>query len=148
MKTPLESAVQGAVTLPFFPLTAKRSPAQGEDQFCSLEPTRPLRALSLSDQSWLGAAPIRLLVRTGWEKLSQGLDALPTPLTATTRRQSKVFESFGDSIQAAIERRSYWSTVIACIAGSQATMTPPDTKRASLQVTATYTSDLAAIDFA
>lgn len=146
MKRPLVSAAQGAEMPPSFPPAAERPPVPEESQLCSLEPTRSLLVFSLRP---LGAAPIQLLIRTGREKLSQGLDALLMPLTPTAgRHQKKAFGPFGHSIKAAIERRSYWSTVIARIAGSSTTMTPPDTKRASLQVTAPYTSDLAAIEFA
>lgn len=149
MKRPLVLAAQGAEMTPSFPPAAERPPVPEEGKLCSLEPTRSLLVFSLSPRSCLGADPIRLLIRTGREKLSQGLDALLMPLTpAAVRHQQKAFRPFDYSSKAARERRSFWSTVIACITGSPTTTTPPDTKRTSLQVTAPCTSDLVAIEFA
>lgn len=126
MKTPLESAVQGAETAPSLLSAAKRPSVLGEGTFCGLEATH--------QRSSPGVATARLL--------------MPLTPTAALRHQQKAIKPFGYSTKAAGARRSAWRPVIACIAGSPATTTPPHTKRASLLVTVPCTSDLAAIEIA
>lgn len=149
MKTPFGSAAQGAKK-PLSPPATKRPPVLGEGNSFNLGATRHLHAPSPSHRSSPGAATTRLLMRTGRRNPYQDLDALPMQLTpaAAARHQQKLCKPFGYSIKAAGALRPVCSPVIACIAGSPPTTTPPSTERLSLQAAVPCTRDLAAREMA